>query len=230
MTEILLVRHARSSANASGVLAGRAKGVHLDETGKDQAKKLSLALANVPLTGLVSSPLDRCMETARAIGANHPNILLTKNADLIEMDYGRWSGLKLSVLSKRKEWSAIQSAPSQVRFPEGESFLEMNARVNQAIDDVFAQYSKGKKRQIIAIFTHGDVIKAIIAHSLGLHLDAFQKIVVDPASVSILRQEGTSRFVISQNIRADGLESLLGVRKSTATVGGGDGSSHSRIR
>ncbi|CAB4668267.1 unannotated protein [freshwater metagenome] len=230
MTEILLIRHARSSANASGVLAGRAKGVHLDDQGKEQSKRLAAALTNVPITRLISSPLDRCMETARVIAIAHPKLSIEKNSDLIEMDYGSWSGQKLSVLAKRKEWKSIQGTPSLVRFPQGESFLEMNARVNQAITDIFVEHSRSKSRNVVAVFTHGDVIKAIIAHSLGLHLDAFQRIVVDPASVSILRQEGDSRFVISQNVRADGLEGLLGVRKSATTVGGGDGSSHKRVR
>ena len=230
MTEILLIRHARSSANASGVLAGRAKGVHLDDQGKEQSNRLAAALANVPITRLISSPLDRCLETARAIAISHPKLSIEKNSGLIEMDYGSWSGQKLSVLAKRKEWKSIQGTPSLVRFPRGESFLEMNARANQAITDIFVEHSKGKSRSIVAVFTHGDIIKAIIAHSLGLHLDAFQRIVVDPASVSILRQEGDSRFVVSQNVRAEGLEGLLGIRKSAATVGGGDGSSHKRVR
>lgn len=230
MTEILLIRHARSSANASGVLAGRAKGVHLDNQGKEQSKRLALALTNVPLTRLISSPLERCMETARFIAAAHPKLSIEKDSDLMEMDYGSWSGQKLSVLAKRKEWKSIQVTPSLVRFPQGESFMEMNARVNQAITNIFTEHSKSKSRNIVAVFTHGDVIKAIIAHSLGLHLDAFQKIVVDPASVSVVRHEGDARFVISQNVRADGLEGLLGIRKSAATVGGGDGSSHKRVR
>jgi len=230
MTELLLIRHARSTANAAGVLAGRTRGVHLDQTGKAQARELGEFLASVPLTSIYSSPLERCVETAKAVSSHHPNLAINKDHELLEMDYGQWSGQKLSVLAKKKEWATIQSNPSQFRFPAGESFLEMNARVNTAIDEIFVDSSKGKSRKIIAVCAHADVIKAIIAHTLGLHLDAFQRIVVDPASVTILRQVGLSRFVVAQNVRAAGIIGSLGLRASAAILGGGDGSSHKRVR
>ncbi|MEI6250330.1 MAG: MSMEG_4193 family putative phosphomutase [Actinomycetes bacterium] len=230
MTELLLIRHARSTANATGVLAGRTRGVHLDDAGKAQARELADFLASVPLTSIYSSPLERCMETAKAVSSHHPKLTIYKDNQLLEMDYGQWSGQKLSALAKKKEWATIQSNPSQFRFPGGESFLEMNARVNTAIDEIFLESSKGKARKIVAVCAHADVIKAITAHSLGLHLDAFQRIVVDPASVTILRQVGRSRFVVAQNVRASGIVGSLGLRESAAILGGGDGSSHKRIR
>ncbi|MHA7280944.1 histidine phosphatase family protein [Arthrobacter sp. MDT2-2] len=226
MATVILVRHGRTTANASGLLAGRADGVSLDEIGREQAAATGDRLAPVPVVGVVSSPLERCRQTARFIlerQAGTPHAPL--DADLTECDYGRWQGRMLSDLATEDLWPVVQSQPSAVIFPGGESMAGMQARSVAAIrrHDAAFEAEHGPGAVWVAV-SHGDIIKSILADALGMHLDLFQRITVGPASVSIVRY-GTSRpSVYATNTDAGDLSWLSNSAASDdAPVGGGAG-------
>ncbi len=226
MATVILVRHGRTAANADGVLAGRTAGIELDEVGRGQAARTGERLASVPLVAVVSSPLERCRQTARMIldrQAGSPTTPIEK--DIVECDYGQWQGRVLSELAKEKLWSVVQTQPSAAAFPGGESLAAMQARSVAAIlrhDAPFeAQHGPGA---VWVAVSHGDIIKSILADALGMHLDLFQRISVGPASVSIVRY-GTSRpEVIATNTDSGDLSWLrTSTPKADAQVGGGAG-------
>ena len=226
MATVILVRHGRTTANAAGLLAGRAAGVSLDQIGREQAALAGDRLAVVPLAGVVSSPLERCQQTAQLILARQAGTPYAPvDPDLTECDYGLWQGRTLNDLATEDLWAAVQSQPSAVVFPGGESMAAMQARSVAAIrrhDAAFeAEYGPGA---VWVAVSHGDVIKAILADALGMHLDLFQRINVNPASVSIVRY-GTSRpSVYATNTDAGDLSWLSnGIRSGDASVGGGAG-------
>ena len=230
MATVVLVRHARSTANASGVLTGRLKGVHLDETGRGQAERAADRLAAVPLAALVSSPLERCKETAKALLASQDRSLrITSERGLVECDYGAWQGRPLKELAREKLWKTVQRHPSSVIFPEGESMAAMSARAVDAIrrHDTLVEGAHGPNA-VWAAVTHGDLVKAILADALGLHLDQFQRIHVDPASMSVVRYIGDAPYVLQSNSHAGDL-AWLAPRKGRkaapagGVVGGGSG-------
>lgn len=230
MATVLLVRHGRTSANASGLLAGRADGVSLDQTGRDQAALTADRLAVVPVVGVVSSPLERCQQTARFIldrqaGTPHAQIDIKLDSCLTECDYGQWQGRTLSDLAAEDLWPVVQSQPSAVTFPGGESMAAMQARSVAAIRRRDASFESvhGPGAVWVAV-SHGDIIKSILADALGMHLDLFQRINVGPASVSIVRY-GTSRpTVYATNTDAGDLSWLANsVNSEDAPVGGGAG-------
>ena len=210
MATVILVRHGRTSANASGTLAGRTPGVRLDETGLEQARRTAERLAPVPLAGIVSSPLERCKQTAREIlrarpdGA--PEVSLSTDKGLVECDYGDWQGRLLKDLAKEKLWSTVQAQPSAVTFPGGESMATMQSRVVTSVrrQDAAVTASHGDGGVWVAV-SHGDLIKAVLADALGMHLDLFQRITVDPASVSIVRYTGSRPYVVASNTHAGDL-------------------------
>lgn len=175
--EVVLVRHAHSTANLRGVLAGRDNRVTLSPRGKHESVDLAKALEKFEFDGLYSSPLRRCKETLVPYLQGKSQQLHLVDG-LLEMEYGLWSGKALATLARNPMWKTIQSRPSTVRFPEGESFAEMSLRANQAV----LELAKIHKR--ILIMSHGDVIKSIVAFHLGLPLDQFQRISVDPASIT----------------------------------------------
>ncbi|MDP9996784.1 MULTISPECIES: MSMEG_4193 family putative phosphomutase [Pseudarthrobacter] len=226
MATVILVRHGRTTANATGLLAGRAAGVSLDQVGRGQAALTGERLAAVPVVGVVSSPLERCQQTARFIldrQAGTPYAPL--ESDLTECDYGQWQGRTLSDLATEDLWSAVQSQPSAVTFPGGESMAAMQARAVAAVrrhDAAFeAEYGPGA---VWVAVSHGDVIKSVIADALGLHLDLFQRINVNPASVSIVRYGASRPSVYATNTDAGDLSWLSnGIRSADAPVGGGAG-------
>jgi probable phosphomutase (TIGR03848 family) len=226
MATVILVRHGRTTANATGLLAGRAAGVSLDQVGRGQAALTGERLAAVPVVGVVSSPLERCQQTARFIldrQAGTPYAPL--ESDLTECDYGQWQGRTLSDLATEDLWSTVQSQPSAVTFPGGESMAAMQARAVAAIrrhDAAFeAEYGPGA---VGVAVSHGDVIKSGIADALGLHLDLFQRINVGPASVSIVRYGASRPSVYATNTDAGDLSWLSnGIRSADAPVGGGAG-------
>ncbi|MCU1433949.1 MAG: histidine phosphatase [Pseudarthrobacter sp.] len=228
MATVILVRHGRTTANATGLLAGRAAGVSLDQVGRGQAALTGERLAAVPVVGVVSSPLERCQQTARFIldrQAGTPYAPL--ESDLTECDYGQWQGRTLSDLATEDLWSAVQSQPSAVTFPGGESMAAMQARAVAAIrrhDAAFeAEYGPGA---VWVAVSHGDVIKSVIADALGLHLDLFQRINVSPASVSIVRYGVSRPSVYATNTDAGDLSWLSnGIHSGDAPVGGGAGQS-----
>lgn len=226
MATVLLVRHGRTTANATGLLAGRTAGVLLDEIGREQAMVTGRRLAVAPLVGVVSSPLERCLQTAQQIlGHQAGSLATTVEPDLTECDYGQWQGRTLGDLAQEKLWSVVQAHPSAVTFPGGESLAAMQARSVAAIrrqDAAFeAQHGPGT---VWAAVSHGDIIKAILADALGMHLDLFQRINVGPASVSIVRYSTSRPSVYATNTEAGDL-SWLGAAapEADAPVGGGAG-------
>ncbi|HXH78109.1 histidine phosphatase family protein [Nocardioides sp.] len=201
MATVILVRHGRTTANATGVLAGRLAGVRLDERGAEQATATGMRLAPVRLAAVVSSPLERCKQTARAIGSHQPQApTITTDRRLSECDYGEWQGRALKDLAKEPLWKVVQSQPSAVVFPGGESMRAMQDRAVEAVrrHDRLVQKEHGDDAVWVAV-SHGDVIKAILADALGTHLDLFQRIQVDPASVSIVRFTEARPYVLGIN-------------------------------
>jgi probable phosphomutase (TIGR03848 family) len=226
MATVILVRHGRTTANVDGILAGRAAGVRLDATGRDQAALVGERLAVVPIVGMVSSPLERCRQTSQAIigrQTDAPATLIERN--LTECDYGEWQGRSLKELVKEPMWSVVQSQPSAAVFPGGESMAAMQARSVAAIrrHDAAFETKHGPGAVWVAV-SHGDIIKSILADALGMHLDLFQRISVGPASVSIVRYGVGRPNVIATNTDSGDLSWL---RDSTpmadAPVGGGAG-------
>lgn len=235
MATVILVRHGRSTANTAGTLAGRMGGVPLDDLGVQQADRVGDRLSGLPLTGLVTSPLERCRQTARRIadvrdGGPRP----VTDHGLVECDYGDWTGRPLKELAKEKLWAQVQQQPSAAAFPGGESLAAMSARVLAAVRrrDAAAEAEHGTDALWVAV-SHGDLIKAVLADALGLHLDGFQRLVVDPASVSIVRYTASRPYVLGTNTHAGDLGWLAppkrtsrrkrGRRSTDAVVGGGAG-------
>jgi probable phosphomutase (TIGR03848 family) len=240
MATVILVRHGRTTANASGTLAGRLPGVRLDETGEGQAVRTGERIAAVPLAALVTSPLERCRQTARAIAKAHPGApRVATDSGLTECDYGEWQGRPLKELAKEKLWATVQAQPSAATFPGGESMADMQARAVAAVRrrDAKVEAEHGAAAVWVAV-SHGDLIKSILADALGMHLDLFQRLHVDPASVSIVRYTGTRPYVLATNSHAGDLSWLAAPPKARrgsprrrtetstdAAVGGGAGPS-----
>ncbi|MBD3946268.1 histidine phosphatase family protein [Nocardioides ganghwensis] len=232
MPTVILVRHGRSTANATGVLAGRLPGVHLDDAGVQQAVAVGERLAGVRLAAAVTSPLERCRETAREITARQAAALRAgTDKQLSECDYGEWQGRALKDLAREKLWKTVQAQPSAATFPGGESMRAMQDRAVASVrrHDARVAAEHGPDAVWLAV-SHGDVIKSILADALGTHLDLFQRIHVDPASVSIVRYTESRPFVIGTNTHAGDLAWLTpprkkarGRRRTDAEVGGGAG-------
>jgi probable phosphomutase (TIGR03848 family) len=210
MPTVILVRHGRSSANTSGVLAGRTPGVKLDETGLQQAAAVGERLAGLPLAAIVTSPLDRCKQTAAAIAKHHQALRAATDRRLTECGYGDWTGKKISELAKDPLWSVVQQHPSAVTFPGGESMRGMQQRAVDAVraHDAALAASHGPGAIWVAV-SHGDVIKSIVADALGQHLDTFQRIVVDTASTTIITYTPTRPFLVRLNDSGSELASLI---------------------
>ncbi|MCS5718021.1 MSMEG_4193 family putative phosphomutase [Herbiconiux sp. CPCC 205763] len=228
MATVILVRHGRTTANVEGVLAGRAPGVELDAVGREQASRTAERLAAAPLVGVVSSPLERCRQTASYIldrQRGETDAPLEIDDALTECDYGDWQGRTLRELAQEKLWTVVQTQPSAAVFPGGESLAAMQARAVSAIrrHDAAIEAEHGPGAVWVAV-SHGDVIKSILADALGMHLDLFQRISVAPASVSIVRYGANRPDVISTNTDSGDLSWL---RRSApvadAPVGGGAG-------
>jgi probable phosphomutase (TIGR03848 family) len=224
MPVVILVRHGRTKANADGILAGWSPGVHLDEVGEQQAIDVGSRLKPLRLSAIIASPLERTVETAEAISAaqrKSPGI--QTDPRLGECAYGEWTGRSLSELARQPLWRSVQERPSSVTFPDGESMLAMQSRAVAAVHDWNSQLGD---RSIYAMVSHGDVIKAIIADALGTHLDQFQRIVVDPASISVVRYGRRGTQVVHVNDRGSDLAPLARAarrRRVEAPVGGGSG-------
>jgi probable phosphomutase (TIGR03848 family) len=232
MATVILARHGRTTANATGVLAGRGKGVHLDEHGLEQARAAGKRLAGLPLAAIVTSPLERCRETAREINRTQATPLRVANErGLLECDYGSWTGRELKTLAKESLWKTVQTHPANAHFPEGESMAQMLARGVGAVRawDAKVEAEHGADGVWLAV-SHGDVIKAILADALGMHLDLFQRLVVDPGSLSVIRYTPLRPFVVSVNSSSGDLSGLKPPTRrrrkrlaSDAVVGGGAG-------
>lgn len=223
MPIVLLVRHGRSTANTAGTLAGRLPGIELDEIGRGQVARTAERLGSVRLAEVLSSPLRRCRQTADAIAARHDLTPRIKD-DLTECGYGDWEGRPLRELAAEPLWRSVQERPSTVVFPGGESMTAMQARAVDAIRDHDARIgeSHGDHAVWVAV-SHGDVIKAVLADALGLHLDRFQRLHVDPASVSIVHYGPQRPDVLAVNTAAGDLGWLASPPDPTTQVGGGAG-------
>jgi probable phosphomutase (TIGR03848 family) len=241
MATVILVRHGRTTANTAGVLAGRAAGVSLDDLGRTQAAATAERLAVVPLVAVVSSPLERCKQTAAAIAAAQPGEpSRVTDKGITECDYGEWQGREIKTLAKEPLWRTVQTQPSAAVFPGGESMTAMQARAVAAVRrrDALLEAEHGPGAVWVAV-SHGDVIKSVLADALGMHLDLFQRLHVDPASVSIIRYTATRPFVLASNTHAGDLGWLVppvtkkrrsrtaatGAAPGDAVVGGGAGPS-----
>jgi probable phosphomutase (TIGR03848 family) len=236
---VILVRHGRTTANADGVLAGRTPGVALDEHGRTQAKQVAERLAALPYSQIVSSPLQRCLETAEVIAAARPGAAVFQEERLTECGYGDWTGRSLKELTRQRLWRVVQAHPSAAVFPGpgGEAMRDIQARAVAAVRDWNARVvaEHGESALWVAC-THGDVIKAIVADALGLHLDLFQRLAVDPAGVSLITYTELRPFLLRLNDTGS-LEALAPRRRlrgrrrpersrsSDAAVGGGAGNS-----
>lgn len=229
MPTVLLIRHGRTDANASGTLAGHTPGVRLDDTGRAQAAALAERLAPVPLAAVVSSPLERCHETAELVIAERGQPSITLDDRLTEGRYGEWTGRPLRELSRTKLWKRVQAHPSGAVFPGGESIRAMQARAVDAVREYDATIAADAGDSAVwAAVSHGDVIKAIVADALGLHLDLFQRIVVDPGSVTAISYTDVRPFVVRLNDAGGDLSVFRPRRRgrrrsSDAAVGGGAG-------
>lgn len=231
MPTVVLARHGRSTANTGGVLAGRTPGIHLDDVGVEQARSAGARLASVPLAVAVTSPLERCRETTTHLLQGR-RVDVRRDKRLTECDYGDWSGQTLKGLSKEKLWRTVQAHPSGAAFPGGETMAEMASRAVAAIREWDARLAAehGDDAVWLAV-THGDLIKAILADALGLHLDNFQRILVDPGSLSVVRYTEHRPFVVASNTVAGDLGHLVPPPRkrsrrrasSDAPVGGGMG-------
>ncbi len=243
MTLVLLVRHGLTAGTGS-VLTGRTPGIGLDDRGQGQAAAVGARLAEVPLDAIVSSPLQRCQETATAIAAarNGNQVAVTQDDRFAEVAYGDWTGKPIKRLVKEPLWRVVQAHPSAVRFPgpDGESLPGVQERAVAAIRDWNARLGP---KAVYLVCSHGDVIKSIIADGLGLHLDMFQRIQVDPCSVTVIRYTPLRPFVLRMNDTGAGLGGLAragpaaggagqqggaaggrpGVDEGDAVIGGGAG-------
>jgi probable phosphomutase (TIGR03848 family) len=230
VTTLLLVRHGLTRMTGP-VLAGRTPGVDLDERGTAQAAAVAARLQGVPLDAIVSSPLERCVQTAGALAAGR-EIAVEIDPRLVECGYGDWTGQELKKLAKDPLWKVVQAHPSAVTFPGdgGESLRAVQARAVDAVRDHNARL--GPDATWLAC-SHGDVIKSIVADALAMHLDEFQRIVIDPCSVTIIRYTALRPFVVRVNDAGSDLASLLAPPRkrdtcktraaSDAVVGGGTG-------
>ncbi|KAB8195188.1 MSMEG_4193 family putative phosphomutase [Nonomuraea phyllanthi] len=226
MTTLLLARHGLTDLTGP-VLAGRTPGVHLSEAGRAQATALAARVAGVRLDAIVSSPLERCRETAQAV-AEGREMEVRVDDRFIECGYGGWTGRPLKELAKEPLWQVVQAHPSAATFPEGESLSDMQHRAVAAVREW--NHRLGEKA-VYLVCSHGDVIKSIVADALGLHLDQFQRITADPAAVTVIRYAPLRPFVRRLNDMGelkldedseekDGGENITG---SDAAVGGGPG-------
>jgi probable phosphomutase (TIGR03848 family) len=231
MSTLLLLRHGLTALTGP-VLAGRAPGLHLDERGQAQAAAAAARIAVLPLAAIVTSPLERCTDTAAVVReaqqAAGRDPAWEVDDRIVECGYGDWTGRAIKDLAKDPIWKVVQTQPSAARFPAGEALTEMSARAVAAVRYWDARLGPDA---IWVACSHGDVIKAILADALGLHLDQFQRIVVDPCSVSVVRYTETRPYVLRANDVGGELSAFAPPAKrsrrrtpSDATVGGGAGS------
>ena len=222
---LVLIRHAHSQSNASGVLSGRLPNIHLSEKGIKQSQQLSERLGNFAVAQLRVSPMERCFETISpwlndVVLKNSPDFEPIIDPSLNEVDYGDWSGKKLITLARKKEWRTVQESPSRMYFPGGEGIAQMQSRAMSVVHEL----AKLPDSKTAVIVSHGDVIKSIVASALGTHLDEFQRIIIDPASISVLDYSGIKpRVLLLNDTRAVVTDLLQAPKRSRNLLGGGAG-------
>lgn len=202
-TTLLLVRHGQTPTTGQ-LLPGRTPGLHLSDTGRDQAARVAQRLTELPLTALYSSPLERTRETAQAT-ADATGLPVIEDHGLLELDVGDWTGQKLSDLSRQPEWHTVQHEPASFTFPGGESFQDMLDRMIDALARIRTAHPGGT----VVCFSHADPIRAVVAHEMGTPLNKFQRLSVGPCSVSaVAYQEGHDPVVLTVNSTQDSLAVL----------------------
>jgi probable phosphomutase (TIGR03848 family) len=234
VTALILLRHGRSSANVAGVLAGRTPGVELDDVGQGQAQRVVERFAGVPVAGIVCSPMLRCEQTVAPLAADRELEPVTE-PELAEVDYGAWTGGTLAKLSKEPLWKVVQAHPSAAVFPgdAGEGLAAAQTRAVAAVRAWDARITAAHGADAVWVAcSHGDIIKALLADALGMHLDLFQRIMVDPCSVSAVSYTATRPFVLRVNDTGGDVAAFLPAPKkrrrsakaaADAVVGGGAG-------
>ena len=206
MTTVLLLRHGLTALTGP-ILSGWTPGLHLDERGRAQVASLGERIRAVPLAAIVSSPLERCRETAEAVLAGRePAPPLHVDDRLGEVHYGSWTGRPFTELTKDPLWRVVQAHPSAAAFPDGEGLAAMAARAAEAVRDWNERLGPDAT---YALVSHADVIKSLIADALGLHLDGYQRITVDPASLSVIQYTPLRTFVVRVNDSGGGVEALV---------------------
>ncbi|MEY2765219.1 MAG: hypothetical protein RL552_124 [Actinomycetota bacterium] len=202
-TLVLLVRHGTTPTTGK-ILPGRARGLHLAESGKEQARRAAERIAELgAIAAIYSSPLERARETAAPIaGALRKPVRIERG--LLECDFGDWTGQSLRRLMKKPEWTTVQRAPSMFRFPDGESFVEMQTRMADAVDRIRRRHA-GKT---VVCVSHADPIKALVAHATGTPLDLFQRIVISTCSVTAIMYTDSSPIVLTVNSTGASLKDL----------------------
>ena len=198
MPLLLLIRHGENDYVKTGKMAGRIPGVHLNERGQKQAQALGEALKDIPIKAVYSSPLERAMETAGPIAKTHGWEIIQK-PELMDADVGKWQGKSLKVLRLTNAWKTVQHAPSRFQFPEGESFIDLQTRIANCLENIVKKHNKPK--DIIAVVFHADPIKLGVAHFLGLPLDHFQRLSCDTGSLSALYVNEMGANLIKLNQR-----------------------------
>lgn len=232
---VILLRHGRSTSNTAHTLAGRSEGVDLDDKGREQAQSVAARIGSLPIRAIVRSPLLRCERTVEPLAAA---LGLTPVVDerISEVDYGAWTGRKIGELVSEPLWTVVQQQPSAAVFPDGEGLAQVQARAVAAVREHDRRLAEEHNGDVLWLAcTHGDVIKAVVADALGTHLDSFQRITADPASMSVIRYTAVRPFVIHVNHTGDQLTAGLlpkppqadgqsgEVPPEDAVVGGGAG-------
>ena len=195
MTTILLIRHAENEYVSKGRLAGRLPGIHLNENGKQQADQLAINLSKAPIKAIYSSPLERCLETAQPL-ADALGLNIIPKDGLLEIDFGEWQDRTLKQLRRRKLWKTVQDNPARMQFPNGETFINAQMRIINELEKINGIH---KLQDLVACFSHADLIRLAIAHYIGTPLDLFQRIAIAPASVSTLFLGGFGARIMNVN-------------------------------
>jgi probable phosphoglycerate mutase len=194
MTTFFLVRHGVTT-HTNHRLSGWMPGIHLTQEGRAQAEAAAQALASVPLKAVYASPIARTTETALPIAERH-GLAVTKRRDIGEVEYGRWTNRSLKVLARTKLWTTVQRWPGGVVFPDGESLRAVQSRAVDGLEAIRTEHA----RESVCVVSHGDVIKLVAAHYLGLHIDLFQRIVVVPASITVISVSDDGPRMLALNV------------------------------
>lgn len=193
MTTFFMVRHAVTEHTGKR-LSGWMEGISLTEQGREQAERVAESLSGVEIEAIYSSPIERTNETARVIAGIHGMRVHTRRG-LGEVEYGDWTNRPLRALMRTKLWSTVQRFPSAARFPDGESLREVQVRALTEIERIAEDHPKGN----VCCVSHGDVIKLVLAHYMGVHIDLYQRIVVAPASISVFSLSERGPAILSLN-------------------------------
>ncbi|AOW92725.1 phosphoglycerate mutase [Rhodococcus sp. WMMA185] len=213
---VVLLRHGLSTSNTAGTLAGRLPGVELEDRGREQARNLVSRLSDVPIEEIVHSPLVRCEQTIEPL-ARARRLAPVVEQRLAEVDYGEWTGRELKGLLEESLWKVVQQHASAAVFPGGEGLAQVQARAVAAVREHDARLAELHGRDVVWVAcSHGDVIKSILVDALGAHLDGLQRIVAEPASISVIRYTSTRPYVLKMN---DTGADLAGVNTSPTSGG-----------